>query len=350
MNMTPRAGLALSLLLTFSACGSDTPAAPKAETPMRVSVVSVGQVAEAPSIEAAGSAALRKEIPLGFTSPGRIARIYVQEGDRVRAGQVLAVLDTTTVAATVDTAVAERDRAGAELRRIKTLFEQGWVTRARLESAEAAARTAEANLRSRRFSLETARVLAPSSGIILARQAEPAQIVDAGTPIVTLGDSGSGFVLRALLSDRDAVRVRPGISAQITFEALPGPPLAGKVIEVGGRSDRGSGAFTVEIALAADARLRSGLVGRARIAAPAAGGSTRLVIPPTAIFSARADEGFVYVVGTDNRLRVRRVSLGQLDAAGSEVLSGLALGDTIVVSGLERLREGLRIEPVRAAP
>ena len=88
--------------------------------------------------------------------------------------------------------------------------------------------------------------------------------------MVILGDSSSGFVLRALLTDRDAVRLRPGITAEVTFEALPGARLAGQVIEVGGRSDRGSGAFVAEIALPPDPRLRSGLVGTARIAAPAA--------------------------------------------------------------------------------
>ena len=129
----------------------------------------VGQQALAAPITAAGTAALRKEIPLGFTSPGRIARILVQEGDRVRRGQVLAMLDTTSVGASLDAAAAERTRARAELERYRALYSQGWLTKGRLEAAEAAARSADANVSARRFTLETARVIAPANGIILAR-------------------------------------------------------------------------------------------------------------------------------------------------------------------------------------
>ncbi len=338
------------LALALAGCGSDKAAAPAPEAPLRVSVATVGQQAAMPIIEAAGTAALRKEIPLGFTSPGRIARVLVQEGDFVRRGQVLATLDTTSVGAALSGASAEQVRARAELERFRTLFAQGWVTKARLEAVEAAARSADASVAQRRFTLDTARVVAPASGIILARGAEPGQNADVGTPVVTLGDSSSGYVLRTLLADRDAVRLRAGIGAEVSFEALPGTVLAGRVIEVGGRSDRASGAFMAEIALPPDPRLRSGLVGTARIAVPAAGGSTLIVIPPTALFSVRAEEGFVYVVGRDRKVRVRKVALGPLRPGGSEVLSGLATGETIVISNLDRLRDGLAIDPVRALP
>ena len=335
------------LLPLLAACGAEQ--APPAAKPLRVSVVTVGQESAAPAIEAAGTAALRKEIPLGFTTPGQIARITVQEGDRVRRGQVLATLDTTSVGASLEAADAERDRAGAELNRLKQLYAQGWITKARLEAAEAAARSASANVSARRFSLQTARVVAPADGIVLTRPAEPGQIIDAGMPVVTLGDATSGFVLRVLLADRDAVRVRAGIPAEVRFDALPGAVLSGPVIEVGGRSDRGTGAFTAEIALPADPRLRSGLVGRATILTPAAGASARLVIPPTAIFSVRADEGFVYVVDAQRKVRARQVALGPLSAAGAEILAGLNRGDVIAVSGLDRLRDGAQIDPAGAA-
>ncbi len=342
--------LVFVLLASLAGCADDKSAARGESAPLRVSVVHVGQIETAAQIETAGTAALRKEIPLGFTSPGRIARILVQEGDFVRRGQLLAVLDTTTAGAALEAAAAERDRARAELERLRKLYGQGWITKARFESAEATARSATANLIARRFLLETARIVAPANGIVLARTAEPSQIIDAGSPVVTLGDSGSGFVLRVLLADRDAVRLRTGIEAEVDFEALPGTKFSGRVIEVGGRSDRGSGAYTAEIAVPSDARLRSGLVGTARILAPSTSGSTRIVIPPTAVFAARADEGFVYVVGGDHKVRARKLALGALGSAGIEVLGGLMNGEAIVTSGLDRLREGAAVDPVRAAP
>lgn len=139
----------------------------------------------------------------------------------------------------------------------------------------------------------------------------------------------------------------PG-SAEVRFDALPGTVLSGPVIEVGGRSDRGTGAFTAEIALPADPRLRSGLVGRATIATPAAGGAAGLIIPPTAIFSVRAEEGFVYIVDAQRRVKARRVVLGPLTASGAEILSGLNRGEVIALSGLDRLRDGAQIDPATA--
>ena len=337
---------AITLIPLLAACGDAQPA-PKAN-PLQISTITVGQEAPAQAIEAAGTAALRREIPLGFTTPGQIARITVQEGDMVRRGQVLATLDMTSVDASLEAADAERDRAGAELNRLKQLYAQGWITKSRLEGAEAAARSASANVAARRFSLQTARVVAPADGTVLSRTAEPGQIIDAGMPVVTLGDASSGFVLRVLLADRDAVRIRAGVPAEVRFDALPGTVLSGSVIEVGGRSDRGTGAFVAEIALPADPRLRSGLVGRAAIAAPAAAVSSRLVIPPTAIFAIRAEEGFVYVIDAQKRAKARRIALGPLSETGIEVLSGVNRGDVIAVSGLDRMRDGAVVAAVGA--
>lgn len=342
--------IALTLPLALAACGAQKTAAPPADAPIRISTAVVGQTIAAQQIEAAGTAALRREIPLGFTSSGRVARVLVQEGDRVSRGQLLATLDTTNVGASLEVAAAERDRAGAELARLKKLYAEGWITKVRLESAEASARSADANLAARRFSVQTARVVAPTAGIVLARGAEPSQVIEAGAAVVTLGDDASGFVLRVLLADRDAVRVRRGIPAEVRFDALSGTVLRGQVIEVGGKSDKNSGAFVAEIGLPADSRLRSGMVGAARIAAPAQGGSTRLTIPPTAIFAARADEAFVYVIDAQRRVRARRIALGPLANGGSEVLSGLRAGEVVAVSGLDRLSEGARVDPERSAP
>ncbi|MFN5820515.1 MAG: efflux RND transporter periplasmic adaptor subunit, partial [Novosphingobium sp.] len=130
--------------------------------------------------------------------------------------------------------------------------------------------------------------------------------------------------------------------------ALPGAVLSGPVIEVGGRSDRGTGAFTAEIALPADPRLRSGLIGRASItASPPAGGTTSLLVPPLAIFGARAGEGFVYVLDAQNRVRLRKVRLGEAEDGGVKVLAGLKPGEWVAIAALDRLQAGLAVRPER---
>lgn len=337
------------LLLIVTACSAASERQATPDLPI-VRIAKVETAASAQMVETAGTVALREETILAFTSPGRVSRVLVNEGDKVRRGQLLAVLDTTPVSATLAIAVAEQTRARAELRRLEPLMDKGWITRPRYEAAVAAAQSADAAVEARRFSLETARIVAASDGVIMARLAEPGQVVAEGMPVLVLGKANSGYVLRAPLSDRELVRVRQGASARIILEALEGEPLAGAVLEIGGRADRATGTFQVEISLPADPRLRSGLIGRASIAAgPTLDAAPGLLVPPLAIFGARAGEGFVYLLGNDNRVRLRKIRIGQAGDRGVEVLEGLAPGDRVAISTLDQLQDGMAIRPESSA-
>lgn len=334
-------------LLLVAAC-SNTAAPPPADGPLAVRVAQIGAGTSPDRVETAGTVALREETVLAFTSGGRIARIFVNEGDRVRRGQVLATLDLTPLTAGLDAARAEQTRARAELKRLEPLMAKGWITRPRYEAALAATQSADAAVKAQRFALDTARIVASGDGVVLARPAEPGQIVAEGMPVLIVGKAASGYVLRAPLNDREAVRLTRGARALITLEALDGQPLAGSVLELGGRADRATGTFQVEIALPADPRLRSGLIGRALITAnPAAQAAPRLLVPPLAVFGARAGEGFVYVLDNQDRVRLRKVQLGQAEDGGVLVLSGLAPGEWVAVTALDRLQDGLQIRPER---
>jgi RND family efflux transporter MFP subunit len=333
--------------IALSACTS-VPPSPKADPAISVRLGQVQAADSAQPVTGAGTLALRLETPLGFTSPGRIARILVQEGDVVRRGQLLAVLDTTSVEADLSAASAELVRAEAELKRSSTLLKDGWVTQPRVDSARASAEAARAAVRARRFASDTARIVAPSSGIVLARAAEPSQVVDAGAPVVVLGDAGGGFVLRVALNDRDVTRITRGAPALVEFEGLGSEPFKGQVIEVGGRAGAGTAAFEIEIAVPRDPRLRSGLIGSAKITvAPTAAPSGQMLVPPTALFSPRAGGALVYVVGDDNRARLRTVKIDEARDGGVIVTSGLSAGEWVAVAAIDRLSDGQQIVPVK---
>lgn len=312
--------------------------------PLDVRVATVGTNESAGTVTAAGTVALRRETALSFTSDGRIAQLAVNEGDRVRVGQLLAALDPTTTAASLAAAQAERERASREYERSRALLEQGWVPKARVDSAEAALRAAESQVRSAGFQTGNSRIVAPGSGIILSRLAEPGQVVAAGTPVLVLGEASSGMVLRLAVPDRDAARLRVGTPVDVEIGALPGGTLTGRIIEIAGRADRATGTFLVEVGLPADERLRSGQVGSARMIAQGSA-TTSLAVPPQAVFAARAGQGFVYVVDGSS-VRVRRVVLAETGDAGIRILSGLSAGERVAVSGIDRLRDGQTIRVI----
>ena len=273
----------------------------------------------------------------------------VNEGDAVRRGQILAALDATTVAADLSRATAERERARAEYARSDGLMKQGWITRPRLESARAALLAADAQVRAAGFQRANATIAAPGPGTVLARLAEPGQVVAAGTPVLVIGEEASGYVLRLPLSDRDAARLSLGAPAQITLAALNDDVIVGRVIEIAGRADKATGTFAVKIALPDDKRLRSGQIGNAKIIAKGVGATT-LTVPPSAIFGPRAEEALVYVVDlASSRVHLRKVRIGEANDEGIRVTSGLKPGEWVALSRVDRLTEGMKIAPVGPA-
>ncbi|WP_193743254.1 efflux RND transporter periplasmic adaptor subunit [Sandarakinorhabdus sp. AAP62] len=333
----------LSILL--AACGE--PAAPQAQPgpALPVRVVSVAPVSGVTALDVAGTVRLKRETPLAFNTPGRIAAILVREGDRVQAGQLLARLDTTALGANQASAAAEVVRAQADVRRAEDLFAKGWVTAPRVEQARATMAAAQARARAARFDITLASLRAPSGGIVLARPGEPGQIAQPGQAILTIGELNQGFVMRLPLADRDAARVRQGQPATVTIPALGNESMQGQVSEVGARGDDGTGTFRIEVKLPANARLASGQIGSARLVLGPAEPGAPLLVPATAVFSARADEGFVYVLEPETRrVRQRLVSLGTVGPQGVVVTGGLKPGEMVATTGIDRLREGQVIE------
>lgn len=341
--------LLASAVLALSACSADadekdTKAGP--ETVYPVILAAAQPAASSTVITAAGTVRYRYETPLGFTTAGKIASIRFEEGDRVVPGALIAALDATQVNANLEGARAEEQRATAELRRLQTLFQQGWVTRAQVERSEAAARAAAAQVSNAGFASGTSRIVAPAGGIVLARTAEPGQVVAAGTQVIVLGETSGGMVLRAPMIDSDISRLTPGMPVTVSLSGLTAGSIEGTISEIDGRANPGSGAFEVTVALPANPGLRSGQIGTAEFRVAAGPNDNGIAVPASAVFNVRAGEGFVYLYDAKaGRVRARAVQIGKVDDRQLIVTSGLKPGDRIVASGLGLLVHGAKVKP-----
>lgn len=338
-----RSVIAFGAAIALAGCGSEAAQGTKAtERPVLVALAEAQPASAQGGVLATGTVRAKRETALSFMSPGRVASLLVDDGDRVTRGQLLAQLDPTTVGAGAASARAEAARAQAELRRMKALADKGWVTRSRLEAAQATASAAQAQVAATAFDVRFSRIYAPAPGVVLRRHVEPNQTVDAGTPIVTVGEASGGYVLRVPLPDADLSRVRIGQGAAVTISALGPEPLAATITEVAARGDERTGTFEIELALPAVPGLRSGLIGEARVRVPGDGGA--VAIPASAIWQARADEGFVYVVDPATQIaKTRLVRLGPIDDREVIVTGGLAPGERVVRAGADRLRDGVKV-------
>ena len=321
--------------MLLAACSGDEAETTAASEGPLVEVVEVAPASAAGTVRASGMIGYRREPVLAFTAAGVVGAIEVDSGDVVRRGQRLATLRRTGAGANVDEAALARANAERDLARTQELFERGFVSEARLESARLAVERAR----------DSSVLTAPADGVILRRAAEPAQTVAAGAPVFVFGETGSGIVVRAPVASNDAARIRVGDAAQVRVNGAQRP---GRVTRVGAKGDDATGAFEVEIEVATPEGLRSGMVAEVNVAAAAGeNAQTSIVVPTLALLDARADQGVVYVLDENAIARRRAVRTAGVTQAGVIVVEGLNPGDRVVAAGAAYVREG---ESVRIAP
>lgn len=323
--------LAAGALLALAACGAGNGSnGAEADQPL-VAVVEAAPAAAPGAVRASGIVGYRREPQLSFSSPGVIAAILVDSGDMVRRGQRLATLRRTSVGANPDEAALAAANAERDLARTQELFERGFVSEARLESARLAVERSRAS----------AVIVAPADGLILRRAAEPAQTVGAGAPILVFGETGSGLVVRAPVSSAETARIRVGDAAQARVPALGDAPREARVTRVGGQGNAQTGAFEIEIEFAGGENLRSGMVAEVDItAATSEGAPAAILVPTLALLDARADQGIVFVVDENNVARRRAVRTAGVSQGGVLVLEGLAPGERVISAGAAYVRDG----------
>ncbi|MGH7471366.1 MAG: efflux RND transporter periplasmic adaptor subunit [Longimicrobiales bacterium] len=339
-------GLMVISVLGLGAChradGKDAPVHVEQETPVRA--ISIAADSFAPVIEASGVLAAREEIPLAFKIGGVVARVLVEEGQRVRAGQTLAMLDPIEIDAAVARARSALDKAERDLQRARNLYQDSVATLEQVQNATTAAEIARSDFETARFNQRYAVVVAPAAGAVLRRTVQPGQLVAAGQSVLVLGNDAAGVVVRVALSDRDAVRVRSGDAAEVAFDAFPGQSFRGRVRQVGAAAHPQTGTYAIEIALAQPPRALSGLIGRARIQ-PSAREQVTLV-PIDAITEADGAHGVVYALETDTRVRRVPVTLGVWSGDRVSIVSGLDGISRIVTTGSAYLSHGAKVKIV----
>ena len=333
---------AAMLALALAACGdgAQQPERPAA-APVRVATVEQAPAAE--SLRAVGVLAPADEVRLAFKAGGVIQSITVEQGAPVRKGQVLATLAQDEVASVVAQARAVAEQSTRDLERGKALLADEVATREQVETLETAHEVAEAQLRSALFNARHARIEAPADGIVLRKLAEADEQVAAGQPVIVVGNTSAGWIVRASLADRDVVRVQAGDAAEVTLDAYPGRSFSARVVEIAAAADPQTGTYEMKVSVdPADARFVQGLVAKVTVADPAAGSVA--VVPLSSLLEANGGLATVFVIAKGDVARKVSVRTGRLLGERIEVLAGLDLGARVVTEGAAWLDDN---EPVR---
>jgi len=298
----------------------------------------------AATIAASGSIDARATADIAFQVAGRVMAVGVDEGERVRAGTLVAYLDPTDYALAYEQAKLAYVRAADEARRARVLRSSDGIAPNdfdKLINAEAQAEVSAAMANKR---LHDTRLVSPLSGVVARRNADPGETVPAGAPVFTIVDLDVVHV-RVAVPESDVGAITIGALASITVPSLGESAFAGTVRLVGVAADPVARTFAVEIAVPNPAhRLKAGMVAEASITIPDS--ITRLTVPGAAIV--RDPEGatqlFIYTAD-EKRVHARRVTVGNIVGTEVEITSGLEVGELVVVGGQQRLREGMAARP-----
>jgi HlyD family secretion protein len=324
-----------------------------------VTVIVPGQSQVARTIVASGPLAAKRDQPIGIAGQGgRVVRVLADAGTWVRGGQVLAIVDRSVqaqqaaqLAAQVEAARANAALAQANYQRAVSLQGRGFVSKAEIDSkkatrdaAYAQVRVAQATLGATRAQIGQLNVVAPASGLILARNVEVGQVVSPGSPALFRLAEGGQMEMQAHLSQQDIAQVRAGMPAGVTPVGSQ-TAIAGNVWQVSPVIDPQSRLGAVRIAIPYTAAIKPGGFAEARITA---GATSAPLLPQSAVLS--DDRGnYVYIINGKNEVERRDIKIGTVDDNGVTIAEGLSGSEPVVLSAGPFLNPGQKVNPRRQA-
>lgn len=266
-------------------------------------------------------------------SPSRIQKIYVEVGDFVRAGQIVAKMDEVSL----NQSKLSMANDSLEYSRIKKLYEQGGVSKSDFDAMELkynVTRSQYQNL------LENTILRSPVSGVITARNYDQGDMYG-GSPIYVV-EQITPVKLYVGISEMDYTRVKKNDTVTLTADALPGKTFTGRIARIYPTIDAATHTFTAEVNVAnGDRLLRPGMYARVTVNF----GSNHSIVVPDDCVVKQQGSGVrsVFVLQADNTVKEIVVTLGRHFGTEYEILSGVAEGDKVVVKGQASLKNGSKV-------
>jgi RND family efflux transporter MFP subunit len=363
-----------ALALTLSACESAEPAAAAsaavAEHRVDVPALTVGTADLESTLQISGNLVPQTRVAILAKLPGTLSRVAVQIGDRVRAGQTVALMDRREIDAQVDAAAAAVNVAHAGLEsaeatlanavveheRSQRLFDAGAIPRQRLDETHTSRRAAtaqrdlakanvaqaDAALRRARETQRDTTLTSPIDGVVVERNYDAGSLVGPGDkPVVAVADLRS-LKLEAGVSELEAGRLHTGMPARITVQARPGDSFEGRLAAIAPEVDPRNRHFTIEVRTTNPGSLLAGMYATATI--PTEHVSNAVAVPRDAV-TTRSGRRVVLKIER-GAVREAPVTEGLSNGTQVEISSGLNRGDVIVADARRDVAPGSTVNPI----
>jgi membrane fusion protein (multidrug efflux system) len=296
------------------------------------------------ALQALGTAQARESVAITAKVSDVVTRLAFDSGERVRAGQLLADMNSAAQRADVAAAEANLRDADQQLRRGSELVGQQLIARSQLDTLKANRDAATAALAARRAAVSDRTITAPFAGVLGLRQVSPGALVTPGTVITTLDDDSS-IKLDFTLPESALSALATGQAVAARSDAWPGQQFDGRIAQVDSRVDPQTRAIKVRAELPnPDGKLRAGMLLRVDVALPQ---RQALVVPEIAV-QQEGEQAYVFRVNAQGAVDKVPVRLGSRREGAVEVASGLAPNDRIVVEGTVKLHPGSKVSEAKS--
>lgn len=280
-----------------------------------------------------------EEVTVSSETRGKIESQDFEEGDVVAAGDSIAKINTTTVQANKDQAMAEYRSAVQELERMEKLREEGISSPQDYDKAVMTRDSSRARLRLTEIQLEQSVVTSPIDGIIDRLEKEKGEFVDIGTPLAHIVQVDKVKLLIGL-PEREVVHFEPGDKVQLVPDAFPDKVFTGVIHRIATSAELSTRTFITEVELDnREGLLRPGMIARGRFVRQV---HREAITAPLFSILSRGDESYVFVE-EDGTANLRAVQLGSVRGDAIHVTEGLQHGDRLIVAGHRDLRDGQEV-------
>ncbi len=316
----------------------------KNETVISVKTSKVEEVNHSVPIISSGVLAYKTESKLSFKTGGIIQKMYVEEGQQVKKGQLLAKLDLSEIEARVKQAELGFEKAKRDLRRIENLYHDSVATLENFQDATTALEIAESNLKITKFNMHYSIIIAPSNGTILKKMAFRNELLGSGMPVFIFAPTNEDMIVKVNLTDKEIIKVKLNDKARIFFDAYQDKEFNAEITEIASTADPYTGTYEVELQVEPDSsKLISGFIARVSIFPEQS--NTLLEIPIEALVVGRGYEGDIFVLENDKIIR-RKVHISRIENDKLIISKGVKAGESVITEGAHYIDENSSIEIV----
>ncbi|TDE11963.1 efflux RND transporter periplasmic adaptor subunit [Dyadobacter psychrotolerans] len=327
--------MSIAVLWTLWGCGKEEKKQDNGivdETVISVKTANVESAVRSEPIRVAGTVASSEEARLSFKVGGIVSKVYVKEGQTVRKGQLLAVLDMTEIDAQVSQATYSAEKSERDMQRVKNMLKDTAATLEQLQNATTGYDVSQQNLKIAKFNQSYAKIVSPIDGTVTRKQINEGEFAGAGTPgLIIASNRRNDWVVRVGVSDKDWARLQLGDQANVQLDAYPEESFKGTITNLAQSADPASKLYQVEVRIdPAGKKFASGLYGKVELTASQS--RNYAVIPVEAVIEGNGNKGFVFVNQNGKAKRIP-IMIGYLDGDRVLVTSGLEGIKEVITSG-----------------